>query len=139
MQDKIMAGTYSDFKLIKTRKVIQMIIEFPIESQHEFTQNFGLPIPHEEQYVAVAKLKEIFIPEPTATKLIQQAGILCKEQKFGEFLRTHYNMKNVDPTKPDTIADALRALCGIRSRSEFNTDKQAVTIFERLLQEYNNT
>ena len=134
-----MAGTYSDFKLIKTRRVFQMIIEFPIEAQKEFTDAFGLPMPDAEQYIAVAKLKEIQTPEPTATKLIQLAGILCKEPKFGEFLRDRYKMDDINTKDTDTIANAVRALCGIRSRSDFNTDKQAATTFERLVQEYNAT
>jgi hypothetical protein len=136
MQDSVMAGTYSDFKLIKTRRVFQMIIEFPIEAQKEFTDAFGLPMPDAEQYIAVAKLRQIQTPQPTATKLIQQAGILCKEPMFGRFLRDSYNMADVNPDDPNTIADALRALCSIKSRSEFNTDIAAATTFERLTKEY---
>lgn len=139
MQDNIMAGTYSDFKLVKTRRVFQMVIEFPIEAQKEFTEAFGLPMPDAEQYIAVAKLKQIQTHQPTATKLIQQAGILCKEPKFGEFLRDRYKMNDINTKDTDTIADAVRALCGVRSRSEFNTDKQAATTFERLVQEYNSS
>lgn len=138
MQDSVMAGTYSDFKLIKTRRVIQMIIEFPIEAHQEFTDAFGLPMPDAEQYIAVARLKQIETSPPTATKLIQQAGILSKEPEFGLFLRDKYNMVDIDPKNPDTIADALRALCGIQSRREFNTDKVAAVTFERLVAEYQN-
>tara|TARA_R100001129_G_scaffold186291_1_gene177414 strand:- start:837 stop:1256 length:420 start_codon:yes stop_codon:yes gene_type:complete len=138
MQDRVMAGTYSNLKIIQTRRVFQMIIEFPIEAQKEFTDAFGLPMPDAEQYVAVARLKQIETSPPTATKLIQQAGILCKESAFGEFLRDKYNMEDIDPQNPDTIADAVRALCGIKSRTEFNTDKVAAVTFERLVAEYQN-
>lgn len=139
MTDRIMAGTYSDFKIVKTRRVIQMIIEFPIEHSKEFTDMFGMPQPDMEQHIAVARLKEISTPPPTATKTIQQAGIVCKQPEFGEFLRDKYNMADVVPSDSETIVSALRALCGIKSRTEFNTDAQAAEVFNRIYREFTNS
>ena len=139
MTDRIMTGTYSDFKIVKTRRVIQMIIEFPIEHSKEFTDMFGMPQPDMEQHIAVARLKEISTPPPTATKTIQQAGIVCKQPEFGEFLRDKYNMAEVVPSDSDTIVTALRALCGIKSRTEFNTDVQAAEVFNRIYREFTNS
>jgi len=43
MSDAVFTGTYSDFKIIKTRKVAQMVVEFPLEQGEKFINSFGLP------------------------------------------------------------------------------------------------
>ena len=59
MTDAVIKGTYSDFKLIKTRNVVQMIIEVPIEQANQITTKFGMPQPNEEKWVAVALIKRV--------------------------------------------------------------------------------
>ena len=135
----MMQGTYSDLKIIKGRKVMQMVIEFPLEASSTFTECFGLPQPDMEQWVVVAKLKEEAVRRNEgATVAIQQAGILCKEEAFGVWLRDSRGMSEVDPTNPDTIAQALRAILGIRSRADLSTDKEALDVWNRLKTAYDN-
>jgi hypothetical protein len=58
MTDKaVISGTYSDFKIIRSRKVAQLIIEVPIEQAQALITALGLPNPAEETWVAVARLK----------------------------------------------------------------------------------
>lgn len=59
----VVAGTYSDLKLIRTRSTVQMIIEMPIERAEELVQKFGIPQPGQEIHVAVARLQ---VPAPNA-------------------------------------------------------------------------
>ncbi|MED5369092.1 MAG: hypothetical protein VX978_06320, partial [Pseudomonadota bacterium] len=127
MSDSIMRGAYSDFKVIKSRKVIQMVVEFPIESSNSFVEMFGIPQPHEEQWVAVALMdKRAVIRNETATIAIRDAGILCKNPSFGEWLRAERGMSEVDPNDSDSIAQAVRAILGIRSRSELSDNSEAL-------------
>lgn len=59
----VIDGTYSDFKIVKTRSVFQMVIEGPIERAAEAVAMFGVPQPGQEIHVAVARLQ---VPTPIA-------------------------------------------------------------------------
>ena len=135
--NRIMKGTYSDYKLIKTRGVISVSVEFPIEQAEEFVRMFGMPKPNTEKWVAIAGLnEEVVNKNEEVVKTIQQAGMLCKEVNFGRFLKTQKKMLDVIPNQEDTIAKGLRAILGIKSRTDFHTDPVSVLTFNRLKSEY---
>lgn len=140
MADAVMRGAYSDFKVIKSRKVIQMVVEFPIESSASFVEMFGIPQPHEEQWVAVALMsKTAVVRNETAIKAIQDAGILCKSKSFGRWLKDDRGMSEVNPDDPNSIAQALRAILGVRSRSDLSTDSEALKVWHSLKSSYDNS
>jgi len=56
--NRITKGTYSDFKIVKTRNVAQVIVEIPLEQAEEFVNMFGMPTPNMEKWVAVARLND---------------------------------------------------------------------------------
>ena len=94
--NRIMKGTYSDYKLIKTRGVISVSVEFPIEQAEEFVRMFGMPKPDTEKWVAIAGLNEKVIHRnEDVVRTIQQAGMLCKEINFGRFLKNQKNIQKV--------------------------------------------
>ena len=135
--NRIMKGTYSDYKLIKTRGVISVSVEFPIEQAEEFVRMFGMPKPDTEKWVAIAGLnEEVIHRNEDVVRTIQQAGMLCKEINFGRFLKNQKNMLDVIPEKEDTIAKGLRAILGIQSRTDFHNDNNALIAFNRLKSEY---
>ena len=135
--NRIMQGTYSDYKLIKTRGVISVSVEFPIEQAEEFVRMFGMPKPDTEKWVAIAGLnEEVIHRNEDVVRTIQQAGMLCKEINFGRFLKNQKNMLDVIPEKEDTIAKGLRAILGIQSRTDFHNDNNALIAFNRLKSEY---
>lgn len=135
MTQAVVRGTYSDFKLVKTRSVIQMIIEVPIEEAQNVTATFGIPTPSEEKWVAIALLDNRRVEvNSRAKKAIQQAGILGSDVAFGTFLKK--KVQEVDPNRPESIVNGIRALTGVKSRSEFNGNPTALKIWERLYDEY---
>lgn len=135
--DRVITGTYSDFKIIKTRQVAQVVIEVPLERSKDVIDKFGLPMPNEELWLAVAAIKsERVTDNARASKAIQQAGILCKDQTFGIFLQQHKNLSDVNPADHSTIENAVRAITGVRSRSEWRTNENGLNAWERLYQEY---
>ena len=135
--NRIIRGTYSDYKLIKSRNVIQIGVEISIEKAEEFVSMFGMPQPSTEKWVAIAGLnEEVVNKNEEVVKTIQQAGMLCKEVNFGRFLRTQKKMLDVIPNQEDTIAKGLRAILGIKSRTDFHTDPVSVMTFNRLKSEY---
>ncbi len=134
--ERVITGTYADFKIIKTRKVAQMVVEFPIEQAESFVSKLGLPKPHEEMWVAVAMLKSVSVQTGgKATSAIQQAGILCKDIAFGTWLRDTKKM-DINPADESQVQDALRAILGVSSRADMRTNDQALAVWERLYDQY---
>lgn len=102
MTDAVTAGCFSDFKLVKTRNVAQLVIELPLERADEALELLGgLPRPSREVWVAVARLtdnpfteaaKPTPAPEtPTApaveperhkrdVTMAQRAALFCQEK-----------------------------------------------------------
>lgn len=135
--NKIMQGTYSDFRIVKGRKVAQIIVEIPLEAANDFVAMFGVPRPDQEVWVAIAEInRQAVAAKSEATKAIQIAGMMCKSPEFGAWLRDHRGMAEVDPENHESIADALRALLGIQSRTEFHNSPELVVAFNRLKGEY---
>lgn len=137
--ERVITGTYADFKIIKTRKVAQMVVEFPIEQAESFVSKLGLPKPHEEVWVAVAMLKSVSVQTSgKATSAIQQAGILCKDVSFGTWLRDSKKME-INPANEVEVQDALRTILGVSSRAEMRDNDQALAIWERLYDQYRDS
>ena len=128
-------GTYADFKIVKTRSVAQMIIEVPLENANTVVEMFGLPRPNEELWVAVAALHSQPKISAGANEAVQKAGIICRDANFGRWLRDVKNFP-LNPDDPNDIANALRAILGIRSRTEMHDSPETVKAFYRLLSEY---
>lgn len=130
-------GTYADFKIVKSRNVAQFIIEVPIEQANEAVTNFGLPDPHIEKWVAIAMLNQTVVERnQDAVTAIQRAGMLCKSEHFGRWLRDQRRLEQVNPDDEQSISNALRALLGVKSRSEFHSNQEALVAFNRLKGEY---
>lgn len=137
MTEKIIQGTYADFKIVKTRNVAQFIIEIPIERAQDAINMFGVPTPNMEQWVAIAALNsKAIVRNEDAVQAVKLAGMLCNSREFGVFLRDAVGLSEVDPLKPDSIADGLRAILGIHSRTEFHDNEEARTAFNRVKGEY---
>ena len=137
--NKVVQGTYSDFKIVKSRNVAQVVIEIPLELANEFIGMFGVPRPDEEIWVAVAELnRRVLESRGEATKAVQQAGMLCRNAQFGKWLRDHRGCPETDPENHESIADGLRAILGIRSRTEFHNSPDLVTAFNRLKGEFDS-
>jgi len=137
MTDAVITGTYSDFKLIKTRQVAQIIIEVPLEKAEHVINIFGVPKPNEEKWVAVAHMRtEPVQTNARASKAIQQAGILGGDFAFGTWLKESRGMSEVNPADKTTIENAIRALIGVKSRAEMRSNDQSLKMWENLVDSY---
>ena len=127
------AGSYSDFKLIKSRSVAQVIIELPIERAEAFLKAFGVPQPGAEKPVALALLNTEQ-PKPerprqswSSMSRAQQAGILCNDPQFQKWL-------GVDT---ETLAvGTVRSMCGVDSRSQLDTWENAGPRWDDIVGKY---
>jgi len=126
------AGTYSDLRFVKSRKVAQVVIELPIEQANRFLQAFGAPDPSSESWVAIARLnhapetEEAVEPEKPRRQWNDmrpsgRAALLCKETSFMAFLKVRSEKEAVEK---------LRSHCGVRSRSELDEDETKRMKFE---------
>ena len=138
MTNKVIKGAYADFKLVKTRGVIQMIIEIPVGPEADaFMEMFGLPNPQEEIWVAVAELnREMVVSDEDAVTAIRSAGMLCQNQRFGAWLRDERGISDIDPADAESVAVAVRAILGVKSRTEMRGNPDIILAFNRLKSEF---
>jgi hypothetical protein len=120
-------GTFADFRLIKGRKVCQIVIEVPIEQADQALAALGgLPQPATEAWVAIARLetKERVVPlKPDNTKLSLEAGMRCRDPLFQRYLEV---------SNEEEAVEAVRRECGVLSRAGLNTDPEAAMAWRTL-------
>ena len=125
-------GFYADFKIVKTRQVVQIILEIPLASGKAFIDVFGMPDPAAEVPVAIARMEtaaeqaKARATAPPATAKVrqswgelppsQQAAIRCGEPDF---------QKWIGRPSPERAAEWVRGACNVSSRSELNTNNIA--------------
>jgi len=137
-------ATYSDFKLVKTRKVVQIVLEVPVEQANIVLDVLGgMPDPSRETWVGVAPLHpDAAQPQPASQPRLagakrdwrdlppsQQAGIRCEEPTFEQFLKEEHQD---DWAEAQNARDAICMICGVSSRSELATNQKARVIWKQL-------
>jgi hypothetical protein len=140
-------ATYSDWKLVKTRGVVQIVFEVPLaEADSAYELLGGMPITANERWFGIAAIKQEAratprqdVPHdsrPDGAKRpwrdllpAQQAGIRCDEPSFAAFLREE--RKDDWAEDPDPV-DCVYLICGIRSRSELNHNQKSRVIWHQL-------
>jgi hypothetical protein len=141
MDKAVVGAAYADFKIIRSRKVCQVVLEIPLEQAQAFIHAFGLPNPAQEAWVAIARLVKGGIPEkpegPSAASagpikpyrafedlpLPQQAAMRCQDLSFRDFIRGHFKKHNLQDAKDAAIF--VREWCGVESRSHIRPDTPA--------------
>jgi hypothetical protein len=133
----VVQATFSDFKLIRGRKVAQVICEIPIEAADSALSVLGgVPRPDRESWVALAALNVTSIkPQEKRRfeelKSAMQAGIRCGEPAFWTFIGENFTFRKV-PTNEEDAADFVRKYCGVSSRSALNLDPKAAAKWQEL-------
>jgi hypothetical protein len=156
-------AVYSDFKLVKTRGVIQVIFELPVEqSDAAYEVLGGMPVAGKERWFGIAAIKseaEVMSTEPESNSTkpatrpdqepprpdlakrafrdlqpAQQAGIRCGEPSFQLFLTELY--KDDFHEAAGDRAECIRLICGVSSRAELDTNHKARVIWHQLNDRY---
>ena len=147
-------ATYSDWKLIKTRGVVQVVMEVPLaDADAAYDVLGGMPVHGKERWFGIAALKSPAeeapsnVPSgsppstrPDGTKRdwrnlqpAAQAGIRCGDPLFRTFLR---EVKRYGHCDEQEAAVAVRDICGVNSRVELGTKHPARVIWHQLDSEY---
>jgi hypothetical protein len=88
----------------------------------------------EEQPEAVPE-KPATPPTINGQRLSTYAAMLCQSERFGAFLKSQFPdtyRSAFDTTKGNWPAAAVRSLCKVNSRAEFDTDPEAAERFHGL-------
>jgi hypothetical protein len=156
-------GTFSDFKIIRGRKVAQVIVEIPLEQADEALRKLGgIPNPAEERWIGLAlltlgvrpsvqqlessRLEPKQLPAPKKwgdLPLSQQAAIRCNEPDFQQFLAEHRTLgeewgraaREFD-LESDAAASVVRYVCQVPSRAEITTNQLAAKRWRQLDDEF---
>ena len=124
-------AVYSDYRRVKGRKVLQLVLEVPLEMAPQVHEAFGEPMPDGSTWVAVARIDKNATPEKKGGKLCQRAAILCNEGAFKKFLIIRNGLR-----LEDDVANHIRDYCGVASRRELDHNKLAAKRFLDLIAEY---
>ena len=133
-------ATFSDFKLVKTRKVAQLVMEVPIEQADDAVKALGgLPTFAEEQWVGIAPLKPEAASKPVPKQsdrwgdlpAVKQAAIRCQDEGFQRWITN-----TICPPTSDNAADLVRQYCKVGSRSEIAESLEALKVWREIDAEY---
>jgi hypothetical protein len=147
-------GVYADWKLVKTRGVVQVVLELPIEDADAAYEVLGgMPVAAKERWFAVAAIRTqpeetpispaVATPQPVPDKPqaggkrdwrelppAQQAALRCNNPVFIAFLKEERTFDMSEATCDP--AECIRLICGVASRSELNTNQKARVIWHQL-------
>ena len=138
-------GCFSDFKIIKTRKLAQLIIEIPIEQADAALATLGgIPRSDSERWVALARLdltaSQQPLPHPREKRerlpfhelpMPVQAGIKSDDEGFALWMTENY-----PSTTEKTCAGAIRDYCCVESRADIQPGTVAGDLWIELLRQY---
>lgn len=145
-------ATYSDWRLIKTRKVVQIVFEVPVEQAGlAYEVLDGMPNFGSEVWCAIARLKtqEATQPRPSGQHpskaggahkswhempAAQQAGILCDDRSFQNFLRQ--NEREAWKISGGDAASIVRNHCLVQSRADILPGTTAERAWRELVLDY---
>lgn len=156
-QPAAFSAEYSDWKLIRGRKVVQIVFEVPIEGAGQVHDVLGgMPDASKSVWCAIARLKpesEVMPDSPLsgpnktppnpvadnapgwAKKYAQEAGRLCNDPVFQKFLTEQHGGSPAVLTA-DEAAGFVRNYCGIKSRSEIVPGTEGFEIWNRLTADF---
>ena len=135
--------------MVKTRKVLTLCFEVPLEQQADVLTILGAPMPDKEIWCGIARLNETSAPQPDRSvagkeryllsdereRAVTRAAMLPNDPQFRQWLRDRRGWKAIHFTVGDA-ADEIRHLCAINSRRELLTNDKAYEAFLALETEY---
>jgi hypothetical protein len=131
-------ATFSDFRIVKGRKMAQIVLETPLEEADAALEVLGgVPRPDAERWVAVARLETqpAKVEKPKGPTASQRAWALCNTRSFKSWIDDDFGADRGQMDE-EQCADILRKRLGITSRGELDTNPEARARFETLEREY---
>lgn len=148
MTNAAFKATFEDFRIVKGRKVCQLVLEVPLEGADKALEALGgLPRPDDPMWVGVARMgRKEPVEKPKRSwdeiPLSEQAGIRCNDPQFQEWMiagtaktlpeKFHWDGQDAAEWTKDRVA----RICGISSRTELAPDNKPGQRWQFLDEEY---
>ncbi len=144
-------AVFSEWRMVKTRKVLALIFEVPLEQQAEVLTMLGAPMPDAEIWCAIARLnsavsenpqegekpsaasqrgKERYLESTPSQQALIRAARLPKDDRFRAWLASKWGVSSV--TEEGAISFIQRQCCHGESRSLIAEDPVCYDMFLRL-------
>lgn len=143
MSEAAIKAAYHDYKRVLGRKVLQIILEVPLEQESDVHAKIGYPSPDGSTWVALARLsanaemvgaseksKRQWSDMPRS----KQAGIAAKDPEFVRYLWAAHRMN--DDATDEAVAQFIRLRCGVSSRANLDTMPTAGDLWDKLYSDY---
>lgn len=125
------AGSFADFRIVKSRGVAQLVIEIPLEHADEALAALGgVPQPATERWVGIARLtdeaarkpdaRERYAASDEAKQAVARAGILASDAAFQRWCRADGEQAAIR---------FIREQCAVKSRADIAADPDALARF----------
>ena len=158
-------GTYSDLRLIKGRKVWQMVIEVPSEHGENLVKLFGLPQPDAPSWVAVALLTNSAAVPPAAGEAGAGGGVeatttsatILPAEAAPATPKARRSFEELPPSQqaalkcedkdfqrwlgvrnPTDAARYVRQLCDVQSRAQIADSARSMAAWRDLMRTFNS-
>lgn len=138
----VIQGDFVDTRRVKSRSVLQVVLEVPIEMEPTVMATLGWPSPGNSLPCAVARLAVQPKPREEKPPLTwdtmspsQRAAVKLQSKDFCAWLVDTYWTGNEDIGDYDGL---LKRVLGIKSKSGLDTDSRASEEWDRLLATYDN-
>jgi hypothetical protein len=129
-------ATFSDWRTVKGRKMLQLVFEVPLEQQGDVLTYLGAPNPSDPQWCGIAMLAaEKPAPVEKAKRTFaelrpsQQAGIRCNDKSFWRFAET---VDGYPCITPESAGSFVRKQCGVVTRADLDTDPTGAAKWRKL-------
>lgn len=109
----VFRACYADWQLIRSRSVVKISVEIPIEQEgYAYQVLGGMPDPSKSVWLGIARLETAPVKIQNKPRSFgQEAGKMCESIEFQTFLRSQFDVMV-------QFADFVRKHCGVGSRSE---------------------
>lgn len=155
-EPKVVAATFSDFRVVKSRGVFQLIMEAPIENMMLALNALGQPGIATDNWCMIQPIKKpvaenaaTIAAKPAENKpkrkfselsLPEQCALRCEDGRFERFLyESRQVVFDTDATgyhpEMDTAA-FVRGILGVNSRAELSTNHDAANKWRSLEAEF---
>lgn len=131
MTDAAIKATFADFRIVKGRKVAQLVLEVPLELADAALDTLGgLPMPDRDRWCAIARLtdeaarkpdaRERYAQSDEAKRAVMRAGILADDPAFHRWCRADGS--------PAAVR-FIREQCAVKSRADIAANPDALARF----------
>jgi hypothetical protein len=132
-----LSAVYVDYRRVKTRKVMQIVFEVPIERWPTVYPILGEPDIDNSMWFALARLQGVPGEKLKGGSLAQQAGILCNDGTFIRWAHEHATgEEEFHGMSSEAAAEYIRFHCGVKSRAHLDHDAEAARRFRDLKADY---